>query len=101
MKTKTKAETTTKGAQHTPGPWSFYINRNGATGQEFASIVGKGESVGTTTPANARLIAAAPALLEALQYAVQWQSATPPKYRMGKEQFDQARAAIAQATGTN
>lgn len=50
-----------------------------------------------TALANARLIAAAPELLEALQRTLSWLSSYPGEGAMGA--YDNARKAIAKATG--
>ena len=96
---------------HTPGPW---VNRtvgdptNKSGGQIYAGKV----NVATChfgshdTPeyddykANARLIAAAPELLDALKKIVAWHDCFPPT--SGEEDLpiiSQARSAIAQAEG--
>ncbi|KKL59703.1 hypothetical protein LCGC14_2212630 [marine sediment metagenome] len=53
--------------EHTPGPWTISLSRAGLTislGQwDIAHILGQGRKA----DANARLIASAPALLEALE----------------------------------
>lgn len=91
---------------HTPGPWAVTkdkprkvtangvlictaVLRNSATTKQNAA--GKGQE---EAKANARLIAAAPALLEALVALVD----SFEKHRP-KELWDAARAAIAAATG--
>ena len=69
----------------TPGPWNFQpcpentwnvsghiVAKNSR--QETATAMVKGE-------ANARAIAAVPALLEALEAAIQWSEAVPAPYR--------------------
>jgi hypothetical protein len=62
--------TTTKTAEHTPGPWT--VNEGGIQGPNSTPICwGYHEDFGALIfpilPANARLIAAAPDLLEALK----------------------------------
>lgn len=57
---------------HTPGPWRFYDDSNGVTNRIEIVAVGKTvariyHSVQTEDLPNARLIAAAPELLEALK----------------------------------
>jgi hypothetical protein len=88
--------------QHTPGPWTFYRE----------SSCDRGDSYGVKAPAphywvvptlninpeDARLIAAAPDLLEALQSLIDMDVA----YQRGpkvEEGVQVARAAIAKATG--
>ena len=94
--------------QHTPGPWTVDEPH-----QVFAESVGeyvaitKVEEWNALPPnqveANARLIAAAPCLLDALQELTQIASvleATCPGDSRAKEnRMDRARAAIAKATG--
>ena len=108
-------------AQHTPGklppeclkptqgPWSqsHRLNKRGSystevydsNGEEIATLawypVKTEFGIGTNREANARLIAAAPELLEALQAVLE-------KYEYGNSMgtsLDDARAAIAKATG--
>lgn len=92
---------------HTPGPWLVY---NEAA--RFPGIDGRNSSVvvyGTDNElegvkgrthaealANARLIAAAPELLEALEYLVEWSADRGPGHW---PEWDAARAAIAAAKG--
>jgi hypothetical protein len=84
--------------QHTPGPW--------AVGRKFSTfwiITGYGKDVASvklsrfvdnsTNEANARLIAAAPDLLECLQHAVNWFD------QLNSNDYARYRAAIAKATG--
>lgn len=92
---------------HTPGPWS--VNLYEFTGRaavvsetmHIASLTAKPE-----TNANARLIAAAPELLEALRYIACEQSGWTFKVdpleharSVVEEMRDKARAAIAKAEG--
>lgn len=87
-------------AKHTPGPWNIYFNSQDdlvirkmfADGQE-SHVVARCHS----GYANARLIAAAPELLEALETL-----AEHFEYYMGDNEcrpLENARAAIAKATG--
>lgn len=84
-------------AQHTPGPWTF-----GYTGASGYCIYGAGQHIAISIlykkdggEANARLIAAAPELLEALRLCAGFAEAYgQPETR------DQVRAAIAKATGS-
>lgn len=89
--------------QHTPGPWGN-IGGNGrlldipirATdleklGVSLVYIITDSPHRREVAQANARLIAAAPDLLEALQDLLFFDN--------GKPEFDAARAAIAKATG--
>lgn len=82
---------------HTPGPWRV----NGQRIEYGPMVAGDGFAVAKIIrdpaehKANARLIAAAPALLEALEgMLIPW--ATP---RQEGEAMSKARAAIAQAKG--
>jgi hypothetical protein len=74
-------------AQHTPGPWSYYLDSEGCYGISHQSEEHEPGDVahvyipGAVDPeyddgneglANARLIAAAPALRDALAWAVEW-----------------------------
>ena len=86
-------------AKHTPGPWFSQYDDNGfyEIGSEsvtFRLAFTYGE--GDTDEANARLIGAAPDLLEALQDVLLELESIGPM-----EKFERARAAIAKATGEN
>ena len=97
---------------HTPGPWE--VHRTGYTGRSSAKYVINGQPSkpgnayravahikhSTVSPmeANARLIAAAPELLEALQemyHAFNWGDMN----QVETWAIEQCRAAIAKATG--
>lgn len=84
--------------KHTPGPWSFYDDSNdGKTNRIEIVAIGKTvariyHSVPAQDLPNARLIAAAPDLLEALEFVIR---GVPDTW----EGVQQARAAIAKATG--
>jgi hypothetical protein len=89
-------------AEYTPGPWVFYDDSNdgktnrieiAARGKTVARIY---HSVPEEDLPNARLIVAAPDLLEALQYMV---NACPAIDPSGEDAHAHARAAIAKATG--
>jgi len=88
-------------AKHTPGPWNIYFNSQDdfvirkmfPDGQESHSIAHCHSGAD-----NARLIAAAPELLEALQALIDMDVA----YQRGpkvNQAVENARAAIAKATG--
>lgn len=85
-------------AKHTPGPWESI---NGyifpIKGEKICIMTAMG-SKGSEREANARLIAAAPELLEALQSIIEIgkRNTENPKY---DGYYDAARAAIAKATG--
>lgn len=89
---------------YTPGPWT-HIGQGDITGVE-TNGTNHGpvdvccvylRTVPGRTEANARLIAAAPDLLEALQRSLSWLSSYRGGGAMGC--YDQARAAIAKALG--
>jgi hypothetical protein len=94
--------------QHTPGPWHVIDNGNGTlsigakepdgTPCQPARVNGNAqeEPWATVTKANARLIAAAPALLEACRDLVQAYDVGMGKSAVGVR-IDIARAAIALA----
>jgi len=83
--------------QHTPGPWKivkkgvFNIRFVGADGFGIADTT----EVDEREKANARLIAAAPDMLEALKYIVAWK----PKDWNPETARDMAQQAIAKAEG--
>ena len=93
--------------KHTPGPWNadwatglrngsqqvieWFVRSDGDDVSIAADIVNPAN--GLPSESNARLIAAAPELLEALQELVSWQTTAPQKY------VDAAKAAIAKAIG--
>lgn len=91
---KTKHTMSTK---HTPGPWKTECGQvfNSTASGWVSEYVAKVNEVSKCSEANARLIAAAPELLEALEWAVKLMSgeAVPA----GCEQA--ARAAISKAKG--
>ena len=86
-------------SKHTPGPWAIYVNapsdivirKMSKDGYELCSIARVSSGY-----ANARLIAAAPELLEALQKIA---GNTYDEWTNGAEAGRIARAAIAKATG--
>lgn len=88
-------------AAHTPGPWGavpmvngskggFYIvgNRHGNNAETEVATVGP--TLSKSAEANARLIAAAPALLEALDFMVNVSRSTPGFSAMAREQAERA-----------
>lgn len=85
--------------KHTPGPWSFYDDSNdGKTNRIEIVAIGKTvariyHSVPEEDLPNARLIAAAPELLEALIAVVSVAD-------RATVEFDKARDAIDKATGS-
>ena len=95
-------------SKHTPGPWvvgnqdplNFGVQRGCGTepiGFVYGPSFPEHSEVGQRALANARLIAAAPELLEALQYML---NVCPAIDAQGEEAHYQARAAIAKAEGT-
>jgi starvation-inducible outer membrane lipoprotein len=85
--------------QHTPGPWEhrgFDVWEPGKT----ALSIGSANRPHPEAHANARLIAAAPDMLEALRRIVEETYITSHGAIIGLERghFEQARAAIAKAT---
>lgn len=90
--------------KHTPGPWRFWTCRiDSSTGMEnyaqFANLNGHvfRAPLQYLSEADARLIAAAPDLLEALNAMLTHMGMDEDEWN--KVTFDQARAAIAKATG--
>ena len=90
-------------AQHTPGPWTQGTSENGVEcvwlDGHTESVRGMGDDgtwIDCNTEANARLIAAAPELLESLKSAIARQAYRPGE---GPDWWEQGRAAIAKATG--
>ena len=86
-------------SKHTPGPWAIYVNAHSdivirkmsKDGYELCSIARVSSGY-----ANARLIASAPELLEALTDCVEHMHWTQPQ---GEAALKKAKAAIAKATG--
>ena len=105
-----------KPSKHTPGPWTVEETRDGMTirdnrrrleivhnypnGEGQQVIVGKHTGLDCLTDANAALIAAAPAMYEALQTLVEYLSTQVPADTLDdwKHVFA-ARRALAQAEG--
>ena len=100
-------------AQHTPGPWRYDTDSNGwefRISQEdgapytpgysdvahFNSVQGEARDI---QEANARLIAAAPELLEALEDMVRIFDRSLPSECIGRRTCDNAINAIAKAKG--
>lgn len=91
--------------KHTPGPWECRPSNEYGWTYEITNKEGNDD---TQAEANARLIAAAPDLLEALQSVHQWMDDQADAQSKGghatfdlmmlREQRDKARAAIARAT---
>ena len=107
--TTTNAPVATQTA-HTPEPWTVTENRNlphhpiEVAGRDGNCCVASGLGDGPEAAANARLIAAAPELLAALEklapYAQQRAETEPPfTAKYARADYEIARAAIAKATG--
>jgi hypothetical protein len=85
--------------KHTPGPWKATADPYSdvvvdAAGVELCVMVGSGPQAD-----NARLIAAAPELLEALRDLVQLEADGRAESESAIEYWERARAAIAKAEG--
>ena len=107
-------------AAHTPGPWvahashqkgraaaAYYIDRVGGGDKRSRAVAHVKNSTIQPTAANARLIAAAPELLDALEFALRDMEATRAQYAAHFPNIGvlaitiaTARAAIAKATGS-
>lgn len=93
--------------KHTPGPW--YPTYDSFEGRHWVSQQPQGGTfwiaeilsgcMGDETDANARLIAAAPELLNALQDAMRWFGALEDWRGVGDPNIEMYRAAIKEATG--
>jgi hypothetical protein len=81
--------------QHTPGPWEFLPDNGDAVGALVAKTGWVCDFLTDPSPSNARLIAAAPDLLELLIELVDIEGPQPGTSAWGEK----ARAAIAKATG--
>lgn len=87
--------------KHTPGPWhadeskSFYVFACGSLAEQ-ANVKNGPFVANASTAANARLIAAAPDMLEALRGFVEWAELMGTDDRNSR--LVAARAAIARAT---
>ena len=87
-------------SKHTPGPWSVQVEPHPIGGGMTEILISseRGEVAYFNTSshaeymADARLIAAAPELLDALQDLCSWEP-------LNQDKWDNARAAIAKATG--
>ena len=96
-------------SKHTPGPWrlnSWQITGNGATIADLRSWPNETLMIRLEAEANARLIAAAPELLEALRGVMRWMPVYPNAadgILGGRGAYDaavdRALEAIAKATG--
>ena len=88
-----------KAAQGAPGPW-FVVNDEtdcvSTAGKKSLDELQNNEFIDRNSGGNARLIAAAPELLEALEMLVSWEETGTP---VSDVCFSQARTAIAKAKG--
>jgi hypothetical protein len=85
--------------KHAPGPWEVVEQDNNEDIyfiEPNVAIIERCVNDPSSDIANARLIAAAPDLLDALQYMLE---VCPAIDQQGEEAHQQARAAIATATG--
>ena len=95
--------------KHTPGPWEVNYTRFSQVTASNGALVATCEKLDglTTLQANARLISAAPDLLEAAKLVIAWYEAENDhkgtdfwqRVAMCRESEDALRAAIAKATG--
>ena len=93
-------------SKHTPGPWAhhntptpfIYVNAGGLPICQIYTSTAHGQSMGEQF-ANARLIAAAPELLEALQKMLPELRGLSIVSDTAAEMLREAEAAIAKATG--
>jgi len=103
-------------AQHTPGPWVaqwstrgedmikrgwHVFNEDHVDDEGCVCALDDDYDGNARTEANARLIAAAPAMLMALRELAEWDGPQYAAHRALQAFQRQARAAIAQATGQN
>ncbi len=93
---------------HTPGPWYAHMNGEGSfcikagTDYDISPTLAsrsKWKSDAERSNANARLIAAAPELLEALEDCLRWIEADEWTYGRTFSTGDRIRTAIEKATG--
>ena len=96
-------------SKHTPGPWHDWndpvcsvmgARQEGDGGLKAVAIVAQWPSE-EERAANARLIAAAPDMLKALESLDEWLGAVPVGVVPGGLAHGKIRAAIAKAKGTN
>ena len=88
-----------KTAQDTPGEWAVVVDEPdcvSTVGKKSLNELKDDEYIDCNTEANARLIAAAPELLAALEKLVAWDETGTP---VSDVCFSQARSAIAKARG--
>ena len=84
-----------------PAPWAVHVSVPGecllGQGHYVGGADGTGVAYAQRSPEDARLIAAAPDLLAALERTLSWLTSYPGGGAMGV--YDQARAALAKALG--
>lgn len=88
-----------KTAQFVPGHWFVVTDETdcvSTAGKKILAELEDDEFIDCNTEGNARLIAAAPEMLEALEMLVGWEETGSP---LSDVCFSQARAAIAKAKG--
>ena len=86
--------------KHTPGPWIAQRDPNAIMADDWCiGAQGQIDSVAVCSERDARLIAAAPDLLEALKCLVGWFD--DDRMNGAEKQIKKARAAIRKATGEN
>lgn len=98
---KEARENIEKRTTHTPGPWKVYAPRNDDVWVIAAHPICRCSMAATTeTKANARLISAAPDLLEAAEARLnEWHSLSVNMERKEPESVKLARSAISKAKG--
>lgn len=98
--------------KHTPGPWGIFnhngticIDNRGGDGMRPCIVDWTGFDTNDMTrrenEANARLIASAPELLEALRKALNYLENTEGEFGIALESADACRAAIRKAEGND
>ena len=86
-------------SKHTPGPWRVDGNYIGAGYYHLALLTKTGADTAEEWKANARLFAAAPELLEALQMLMRFAPNHFTECQYTKSVWQDAAAAIAKAEG--
>jgi hypothetical protein len=84
---------------HTPGPWKQVSVRGGWDGVQVANGGTTICTLALNVPDNARLIAAAPDLLEACQFLLETAEKAPWSQMAMSRALDHIRAAVAKAIG--
>jgi hypothetical protein len=97
-------------SRHTPGPWTFdgenecnqgfdvALPDGGVSATAYYDVDRDADSV-RQAEANARLIAAAPEMYEALKVVAEWEGDKAPPLAMVRQWAADARAAVAKAEG--